>query len=159
MLKKENFVKNLAPMVNDTHKALEQSLLRAQRTQNGMIDPFVDVYRIVYMLTVRMVGPTEFVEQPELLDKTLRYFEIFESNLSTARVVIPWLPTYSYLKQLYYGGKLYATLDGVLKERKKTGRRIDDALQFLMDNDVGIVKILTCTCSILTQPNLRFFSN
>lgn len=151
MLKKENFVKNLSPMVNDTHKALVQSFARASKHPdprlNGMIDPFDDLYRIVYMLTVRMVGPTEFVERPELLDQTLHYFEKFESSMSTARVVVPWLPTYSYAKQLFYGAKLYGVMSGVVKERNRTGHRVNDALQFLMDTGEDLIKILTCMFS------------
>ncbi|KAM7203021.1 cytochrome P450 6A1 [Rhypophila sp. PSN 637] len=142
MMKKENFVKNLYPMVHDTQKALDRAFYRAQQ-QGGMIDPFDDIYRIVYMLTVRMVGPTEFVERPEMLDKTMHYFESYESALSATRVVFPWMLTWNWAKQMYYGAKLFNTLDSVVKERKKTGRRPDDALQFLLDGGDGLVRILT----------------
>jgi len=142
MMKKDKFERNLPLMVDDAQAALKKTLARVG--DGGLVDPFDDIYRMVYQMTMRMVGPTEFAESPEMLDKTLRLFNIIEKSLSPSRVVFPWLPTWGYLKQLFYGAKLYSALNGVVNARRKEGRRVDDALQFLMDSGDDIVRILTC---------------
>lgn len=141
LLKRENFVKNLDVLVGDARAGLEKVVQRYGA--EGVMDPFDDIYRIVYRLTMRTVGATEIATSPELLEKTLNWFHMIENNVSPARLVFPWLPTPNHLKQLYAGTRLYFTMDGLIKERKKSGRREDDALQFLIENGGDTVRTLS----------------
>lgn len=142
MMRKEKFERNLPLMVKDAQTALTRTLARIG--DGGLMDPFDDIYRMVYQMTMRMVGPTEFAESPKMLDDTLRLFNIIEKSLSPSRVVFPWLPTFGYIKQVFYGAKLFSALNGVISARRKEGRRVEDALQFLMDSGDNIVRILMC---------------
>lgn len=155
MMKKDKFERNLPLIVNDTQTALKKTL--AQVGDGGLMDPFNDIYRIVYQLTMHIVGPTEFAESPEMLDETLRLFNIVERSLSPSRVVFPWLPTFGYLKQLFYGGKLYYALNGVVNARSKEGRRVEDALQLLMIVEMTLLKS-SRVCDTLISPKLTQLS-
>ncbi|KAK3326234.1 cytochrome P450 6A1 [Apodospora peruviana] len=153
LLRKETLAKNLVPLVDDSRKALDRTLARAG--SGGLFDPFEDIYRIVYQLTMRTVGATEFAESPKMLEKTLHWFEVIESSTSATRIIFPWLPTPGYIRQMIYGARIYTTLNRVMNERKKTGRRVEDSLQFLMDSGANVVRILTFIMSSLFAGQLN----
>ena len=143
MMRKENFVKNLPLLVGDTTSRL-QDIIAREGGSTGTFDPFDDVYRIVYQLTMRTVGATEIAESPALMDKTLRLFETVENASSPARIIFPWLPTPAHLRRMAAGARLYMEFNKIAEDRKKTGRREEDALQFLLDEpNSDMVKILS----------------
>lgn len=150
MMKRENFVRNLDTLTGDTVAALDRLVQRNGGARTGVFDPFDDIYRVVYQLTMRTVGATEIAESPELLEKTLKMYEDIEGAASPARIAFPWLPTRGSLTRLVVGARLYQTFSNIAKERKDTGRRYEDALQFLLDSDVNMVRILSVSVRPLT---------
>jgi len=152
-MRKENFVKNLPLLVGDARVRLDAMVARTATSDGdgaeagalttGIFDPFDDIYRIVYQLTMRTVGANDIAESPELLEKTLLLFEKIEESASPARIIFPWLPTPAYLRRMAAGAKLYMIFNKIAAERRKTGKRSDDALQFLLDNGDDMVRILT----------------
>lgn len=148
MLKKENFVKNLPILVGDTRSALERAVARGgEVSTSGLIDPFDDLYKIVYLLTMRTVGANEIARSPELLEKTLGLFETIERCSSPTRIIFPWLMTPAHLRKMYAGGKLYMIFSKLVEARKQEGRREDDALQFLIDSGADMIRILSVSGS------------
>ncbi len=137
LMKKENFVKNLSLLVGDTKASLDRL------GKEGIFDPFDDIYKIVYQLTQRTVGAKEIAESPEMLAKTLHLFEVIEDSVSPSNIIFPWLPTPNRLRKTIAGGRLYFMLDKIVKDRKASGRREDDALQFLIDGGDDLIRILS----------------
>lgn len=148
LMKKENFVRNLRLLTTDTATALDAMVKRNGGQATGTFDPFDDIYHIVYQLTMRTVGATEIAESPQLLGRTLGLFEEVERNMSTARIIFPWMPTLGYIRQTIAGGKLYVIFDKIAKERKRTGKKHEDAFQFLMETGEDTVRILTVSLTL-----------
>jgi hypothetical protein len=88
------------------------------------------------------VGATEVAEDRKLLRRTLRIFEQFEKNCSTARIIFPWLLTPAHLARLALGTMLYMDFSRLIKTRKKTGKRESDAVQYLLDQEGGVELII-----------------
>lgn len=151
LLKRENFVRNLDHLTGDTFAALTR-MAKRNGTKTGTFDPFDDIYRIVYHLTMRTVGATEICESPELLASTLKMFEDLERSASATRIAFPWLPTRGYIMQMVTGAKLYSVFNKLAKQRKETGKKYDDAFQFLLDTDVDMVRVL----SVSSHNSLQF---
>lgn len=144
MMKKENFVKNLPVLVGDTKAALERRVaLGGPGSTSGLMDPFDDIYRIVYLLTMRTVGANEIVRDPKLLEKTLELFETVEKCSSPTRIIFPWVMTPAHLRKLYAGGRLYMIFSNLVEQRKKTGTREDDSMQYLIDSGADMVRMLS----------------
>ncbi|KAI0125425.1 cytochrome P450 6A1 [Xylariales sp. AK1849] len=145
LLKKENFVKNLKTLTDDTRTACEQ-LARTPASSADpkwmVFDPFDDLYNIVYKLTMRTVGAKDVAEDPALLKKTLSLFESLDEYKSTLRFFFPWLPTPNHLRRMYAGMNLYSIFGNIADERRKTGKREDDALQYLIDTGTNNTMIL-----------------
>ena len=151
MLRKEDFVKNLDRMVSDTQTALNRAaaplLLVNNRdsTKQVLMNPFEDVYQIVYKLTMRTVGVSEFADDPDMLKRTLGWFETILASSSPARIMFPWLWTPGHVKRLIAGARLYGALSKVVKDRVKMGIKKDDALDYLLRTGAGedMTKMLT----------------
>lgn len=149
----EIFVKNLPRFVSDARKQFED--LVAVSGPSGTFDPFDVIYRTVYQLTMRTFGANEIAESPELLAKTLSLFQQIEKSSSPARIIFPWLPTAAHLRRMAIGARLYMIVNRIVDERRSTGRREDDALQYLLDNGNSIVRILGVSFSLLDSPFLH----
>jgi sterol 14-demethylase len=130
MLKSDSLSRNLSDLVQTTQTLLEKKAPKLG--EEAVMDPFDDIYRVVYALTMRTVGTAEIVRSPELMKKTLGWFETLQ-NASAWKIIFPWLPTFTDVSRMIAGGRLYYLLKGFVDDRKRTGRREDDALQYLLD--------------------------
>lgn len=106
-----------------------------------VLDPFESVYPFTFQLIMRVVGVAEWLEDEAVLRRVLSAFCGFEKSCSSVRMVFPWLPTPTWAKKLFHGAVLYTSIMNVVKRRKETGDRRDDALQFLMDHDKDIARV------------------
>lgn len=109
---------------------------------SGMTDPFESIYRIVFQLTMRMVGSDDIADNPELLEKTLQLYETIESSSTATAIMFPWFPSLAIIKRTIAGGRLYVIMKSIVDGRIKSGHRGDDPLQFLMDQGDDVRKII-----------------
>jgi len=128
----------LSRLIGDTRTRLNE--LAASPT--GITDPFDSIYDIVFQLTMRTVGCKEIAEDPVLLKKTLKYFEVVEQSATASTIIFPWAPSPAKIRRTYAGGRLFMIFKNIVDERKKTGRREDDPLQHLIDLGDNIGSIL-----------------
>jgi hypothetical protein len=121
---------------------VQASLKQLAADTSGMTDPFQSIYRIVFQLTIRMVGCDDIAEDPELLEKTLGLYETIEKSATPTAIIFPWFPSPAIVKRTVAGGRLYMILKRIVEERKRTGRRRDDPLQYLIDQGDSMAKII-----------------
>ncbi|ORY18132.1 cytochrome P450 6A1 [Clohesyomyces aquaticus] len=138
LLKNEQFRKKLPTLKADVQEALD----RIQSEPNGRTNPFESIYRIVFRLTIRMVGATEIAEDAVLLEQTLKLFEMIDSSATATAVMFPKFPSPAVLKRTYAGAKLYMLMEGLVKKRKESGEKHDDPLQYLLDEGDRMVKVI-----------------
>jgi len=138
MIKADGLSNNLSSLVETTQTLLQRNAPKKAGGETVM-DPFHDVYRVVYALTMRTVGAAEIYRSPELMEKTLGWFESLQ-NASALQIIFPWIPTFADLSRLYAGARIFYLLKGFVEDRKKTGRREEDALQHLIDTGNGDIK-------------------
>ena len=109
----------------------------------GIFDPFDNLYKIVFQLTMRTVGCNEIANDPPILWKALRLFETIEQSATMAAVIFPWLPSPAKIRRTIAGSQLYMIVGRIVNQRKKTGKREDDALQFMIDQGDDLTRIIT----------------
>ncbi|KAL2274438.1 hypothetical protein FJTKL_03199 [Diaporthe vaccinii] len=149
LLKREYFVKILPHLISDASSFYERlaSHCGPDNTSGstGMFDPFVEMNRIVFQLTMRTVGAAEIAagsEHDGLLARSFDLVRQIGDNSSTARIIVPWLPTWRHVKRVIAAGRFHRILDGLARERERTGRREDDAMQLLLDEGESGTKIV-----------------
>ncbi|KAK3374268.1 cytochrome P450 [Lasiosphaeria ovina] len=129
------------PVLTDDIRDFSQRLSLAPARQWRVINPFETVYPLMFKLILRVVGVSEWLEDAKTLDRALWAFCGFESNCSRTRIVFPSLITLTHAKKLFFGAVLYMAIEKVVKQRK-AGKRRDDALQFLLDQNKDVVRFL-----------------
>jgi sterol 14-demethylase len=150
-MKKENFVKNLDLLTGDTRAACEALAAAPPSKVDAswrVTDPFESLYEIVYQLTMRTVGANDIADDPKQVKHTLSIFNWFEESGSYAKVIFPWLPTMNHLLRMYYGAKLAFVFREIIEKRKKTGKKGNDALQFLIDRGLSLRNIVGVCLSL-----------
>lgn len=138
LLKNEQFRKKLPTLISDTNEAIE----RIQNDPNGVTDPFHSIYRIVFRLTIRMVGCNEIADDEVLLENTLRYFEMIDNSATAFSIMFPRLPSPAVLKRTYAGSRLYMMVENIIKKRAAIDEKYDDPLQYLLDQGDRTFKVV-----------------
>lgn len=133
LMKRENLVKILPDLTSDA-SSFYQQLTANPTASGGMFDPFKEMNRLIFQLTMRTVGVTEIAESPKLFAQAFSLVREIGENSSTARIIIPWLPTWKYMKRMIASLRFYMLINGFARERAATGRRENDALQLLLDD-------------------------
>ncbi|OTA91522.1 hypothetical protein M434DRAFT_13123 [Hypoxylon sp. CO27-5] len=156
MLSRDNFVRNLHLLTSDAREMCVGLLGKdlARRKNRGwegrekssddqwrVMNPFDELYRLVYQMTIRTVGADEVAKDHALGDYTLDVFQTLEHRASIAKVYIPWLPAPGHYLRIWDGYRLYRVFSRIVKERARTGARHQDSFQFLIDSGASIKDI------------------
>ncbi|KFA54601.1 hypothetical protein S40293_02211 [Stachybotrys chartarum IBT 40293] len=94
---------------------------------------FGKVPLLIFKIMQQCVGFQEIAQDDRLLRRTFFWYRRFENTTSNARIIFPWLVTPRHAWRLIMATVLYIDLSAILNRRKKQGKRLDDAVQFLID--------------------------
>ena len=130
--------RNLPVLISDTKEALEA----IKNDASGRTNPFESLYRIVFRLTIRMVGPTEIAEDPDKLEAALKMFEMIDRSATATSVIFPKLPSPAIIQRTYAGTRLYMMIDSIIKKRAASDEKHEDALQQMLDQGDRAVRIV-----------------
>jgi len=118
-----------------------------------MVNPFDDLYRLVYQLTMRTVGCAEIAGDEKLLAETLGIFESIDGASAGSKLLVPsWMTTPSHLRRLWAGMRMYFLFKGIIDTRAKEGTRREDALQVLIDSGFDVADIISVTLPFPLPP-------
>jgi hypothetical protein len=102
VIKKGVISSRLQFLTGDTRRSFEALITRPEMTgDRRVMDPFNDIYQLVYCLTMRMLGSFEIAEDPKFLDYTMSVFEQFEKYSAPSNIIFPRLLTRDYFGKLY----------------------------------------------------------
>ncbi|KAG8998493.1 hypothetical protein FRB94_000591 [Tulasnella sp. JGI-2019a] len=135
LMTKEWLEKGLENLISDVNSRFDEL------GTSGMMNPFYFIHEVVFHLTVGTVGCREIAEDPVLRAKALDLVEIYDSCNTASTMLFPQLPVPSKFRRLIAGIKFYQMMDGIVAERKRTGRTETDPLQFLMEQGDTVVAI------------------
>ena len=129
LLKNEQFRKKLPTLISDVQDGIEG----IRNSPNGITNPFESIYRIVFRLTIRMVGADEIAQDPVLCEHVMKLFEMIDSSATATAVMFPKFPSPALIKRTYAGARLYFLMEKIVKKRAESGEKHDDALQYMLD--------------------------
>lgn len=135
LMKSDRLANTLPMLISDVRWAVQAI------ADKGRIDPFVDIYRLVFTLTIRIVGAHELAEDATLRARFEYYFDLIEKSATPLSVMFPFFPWPATIRRNYAGLRLYLLLDNIVKKRRKTGKAPDDAVQQLLDSGDGMDEI------------------
>lgn len=149
---KSNVLRKLMPqLLQDARYNMD----RLAANPAGITDPFDSIYRTVFNFTMRTLACNDFADDPAALRKVLKLFETIQGTATPLAIMYPWLPTPSKFRKMLAGSQLYMMFKRVVDERRKTGRKDDDALQFLLDQGDSLTDVLTVVLGALFAGQLN----
>lgn len=138
LLKNEQFRRKLKTLKSDVQDAIEA----IKNDPSGRTNPFESIYRVVFRLTIRMVGADEIADNFEVLEEALNLFEYIEASSTATSIVFPKFPSPAVLKRTYAGARLYMMIENIVKKRAASDEKHDDALQYMLDQGDRTHKII-----------------
>jgi cytochrome P450 len=92
---------------------------------------------------MRTVGCNEVADNPEYLQKALNWNQTIEQSSTMTAIIFPWFPSPALLRRTIAGAKMYRLFAKIVQDRKKTGRKEKDALQFMIDKGDSITDMIS----------------
>ena len=121
---------------------VEERIDKLANNPSGITDPFDSIYRIVWKLTLRIVGANDIAEDPQMSEQTLQNLETLERSATATAIMFPKIPSLPILRRTYAGAKLYMTIRNIINKRKASGEKQDDPLQYLIDKGDSTYNII-----------------
>jgi cytochrome P450 len=138
-----------SPRTDQLHKILpivvadvRDGIDTLSKDASGATNPFDSIYRLIFKLTIRLVGAEELAEDSVLRRKFEGYFTMLDETARPISAMLPRFPWPSMIKRFYAGTRMYMILDNIVKTRKKTGKKPDDPLQNLLDRGDSMTEIV-----------------
>jgi sterol 14-demethylase len=112
---------------------------------SGITDPFESIYNLVFQITMRKVGCNDIANDQALLTKVLGLYDIAEKSYNPSAIIFPFalkVLTPAFWRQMFAGARLFFVFKRIVDQRKKTGIKGDDNLQYLLDEGDDMGKII-----------------
>ncbi|KAI9089392.1 cytochrome P450 [Phlyctochytrium arcticum] len=127
--KKERMAGGLPVLIQDVQRMM------AAWGDSGVIDPFVDVYKLVFHLTSRMIACHEIVEDEAKLQRLTELYWDLEGGSAVLPVLFPWFPSPAKKRHEAASREMFTDIITIVEQRRASERKDhDDALQFLIDS-------------------------
>lgn len=100
--------------------------------KQGVIDPFKDVYNLVFQMTVRMASCRELASDLHALTELQRHYWILEKSATPTSLLFPWLPSPAKRAKEASTKALFTMLQDYVEERRKAPVPNSDAVDMLL---------------------------
>lgn len=153
---RERLGANLDCLTTDTHHAIAPLRERANAPGGDgtvVVDIFDTYFRLVYQLTQRTLGCNDIAEDPKLLETTLEAYKRLDVGSAT-EIMFPWLLTPTKIRKMWAGYTLFSHISNIVKERRRTGKTDNDALQVMIDNGDNEAVISTVSAAVFTTSRI-----
>jgi sterol 14-demethylase len=142
VLRTDAMQSNLPKLIGDVRDRLQDlaaAIPGGGFKNEAVVDPFDNVFKIAFQLTIRSVGCEDIANDVELMDKMMHWYHLVDSLTSPTAVMYPWIPTWGMFKRTVAGMRLFGIVKKIGDERLRTGKRGEDAMQIMMDqgDDMG----------------------
>ncbi|KIK68607.1 hypothetical protein GYMLUDRAFT_153403 [Collybiopsis luxurians FD-317 M1] len=125
---------------NEQLKTLIQPILEDSRRvmeswgNSGTFDPFDNIYELIFQLTVRSLSCSEISDDPCVVARLKKLYDILDVGTTPATVLLPWFPTPAMLRKLWATKEIYDIVVAAIAAREQSGVSRDDTLQMLLDS-------------------------
>ncbi|CAK5279453.1 unnamed protein product [Mycena citricolor] len=126
LLRKDRLENMLPELLKDTH----QSMLRLG--SRGRLNPFEDMYNLVFQMTVRMATCRELAEERSTVSRLLELFALHEKTSSPISLLFPWLPGRSKRTKEAATRELFDILARYVSLRRNAVEPSSDGIDLLM---------------------------
>ena len=111
---------------------------------SGKINPFNDVYYLVFQMTVRMATCRALAEDWAAIDRLFRLYWTLEKSATPVGVLLPWFPSKASRDKKQANVEMYNMLYGYVDYRRSAQESGSDAIDVLIaqgEDNMSIVGV------------------
>ena len=111
---------------------------------SGKLNPFNDVYYLVFQMTVRMATCRELAEDWTAIDRLFRLYWKLEKSATPVRLLLPWLPSKARRAKKQVTADIYNMVFGYVDSRRSAQESRSDAIDLLIaqgEDDTTIIGV------------------
>ncbi|PPQ75528.1 hypothetical protein CVT24_013234 [Panaeolus cyanescens] len=143
LLRRDRISDTLPLLFDDVHRRMSD-----WGTQ-GTINPFREVYDLVFQMTVRMATCRELAEDKEAISTIAQSYWDIEKSATPAAILLPWLPIADRKKNEKATMALYTGIGKYVKMRREAATPSTDPIDILIANGDSDDKIIGVIISIV----------
>ena len=98
---------------------------------------------------------TEISDDPVLVARLKKLYDILDVGTTPTTVLVPWLPTPAMIKKIWATKEIYEIVIKAIKNRENSGILQGDTLQMLLDT--GDEKLIIVGVNVFFQTSLDLF--
>ncbi|KAJ3112870.1 hypothetical protein HDU96_004053 [Phlyctochytrium bullatum] len=145
MLLRDDRMREILPVIID-----DMAKSMAEWGPSGTMDPFHNFFKLVFKLTVRMLGPSDVAADDNLLDELEDIYMTIEKSSSIVSNFIPWIPSVKRQQRDEANKKLFAFFSKYVDSRQnernsdviRPQKDVIDSLLDCGDNKYHIIQFM-----------------
>ncbi|KAG6830986.1 hypothetical protein H0H92_013458 [Tricholoma furcatifolium] len=111
--------------------------------KEGQMDPFRDVYDLVFQMSVRLVTCNELANDINAVERLQSDFWKVEKSATPAALLLPWFPSQARKDKTAATKNLFVTLFRYVEARRATGGASFEAIDQMLNQGLGTNDIVT----------------
>jgi len=136
LLRKERLTDLLPKLISDMDSSI------GQWGREGVMDPFKDIYDVIFQLTARAALCNEIADDPVKTSRVRVLYEKIERAADAKSHVFPWLPNSATRVKNSATKELYDLLSDIVKTKKERGSTELDSVQAMIEIGDGTPDIV-----------------
>ncbi|KAJ6503905.1 cytochrome P450 [Mycena sanguinolenta] len=143
LFRKERIMNVIPDLLEDANRRMEQWDI------GGKIDPFDEVYHLVFQMTIRMATCRELADNPGVIARLSKCFLLHEQALSPISFLLPWFPGRD--RKIKEGATkgLFQLLYHFVDTRRKSTVKSADAFDVLIAEGYDNMEIIKHTLGVI----------
>ncbi|KDR74009.1 hypothetical protein GALMADRAFT_71675 [Galerina marginata CBS 339.88] len=117
--------------------------------KKGRMDPFKNIYDLVFQMTVRMASCSELANDLEAMDKIQKLYWTLEKSATPTALLLPWFPGPAKKKKEAATKELFVTLYGYVEGRRAAEVPSSDAIDVLIGQGMSTQMIVQFILSVV----------
>ncbi|GLB42444.1 putative cytochrome P450 [Lyophyllum shimeji] len=111
--------------------------------KEGRMDPFKNIYDLVFQMTVRMATCRDLASDKEALDKLQHDYWVLEKSATPTALLLPWFPSKAKKDKETSTRNLFTQLYGYVEQRRAAEVPSADAIDLLIAEGLGNHEIIS----------------
>ncbi|KAF8816709.1 cytochrome P450 [Phlegmacium glaucopus] len=125
MLNKSRITDVLPTLLDDAHRRMDMW------GKDGRIDPFKDIYDLVFQMTVRMASCAELSSNIKAVEEIQNLYWTLEKSSTPTSLLLPWFPGPAKKRRQAATKELFTKLEGYVEMRRNAAVPSSDMIDIL----------------------------
>ncbi|KAF8879392.1 cytochrome P450 [Infundibulicybe gibba] len=127
----------------------EMNTRMTQWGKSGRIDPFDNIYELVFSMTLRMATSREATCDANVVRRLMHMYQVLQESATPTALLLPWLPSRAKRDKAMATQELYVMISGFVQQRRDDKVPSSDAIDVLLEQGLDDNMIMGFIMSVI----------